>query len=266
MSARDDVISPAETACSASSRSGSISTTTDSPYFMMTGTDLQYDQHSSEEELEVINNTPKETFRKYKGGVQSGAASAAAQSAAPPEKRKWSATQCGTGEEGVGAEPDPDRLASPFTANLSVAENDENAAGAYNAVCSVTAMTAAASSDEEALRSPDALPAPVRFRTSPPLEALKPRRAEARLRGLPPLAALGARACSCCAPQPPNTPNNHHLLPYDVSPRKRSRHSRRHMQRPCLDFDKMQQLKVRAVTAWRHGGAEHGGELSVFCW
>lgn len=47
-----------------------------------------------------------------------------------------------------------------------------------------------------------------------------------------------------------------------ISPKKRYRQSRvHHIQRPCLDFEKMQQLKTRAVTSWRHGG-----ELSLFCW
>lgn len=50
MAARDAMISPADTGCSVSSGSTSA---TDSPYFMMTGADLHYDQHSSEEELEV---------------------------------------------------------------------------------------------------------------------------------------------------------------------------------------------------------------------
>lgn len=86
-----------------------------------------------------------------------------------------------------------------------------------------------------------------------------------------------------------------------VSPRRRPpRHAPQRLQRPhrpCLDFDKMQQvnfipiiilsiseictymndkanncifffllkLKARSVTAWRHNN-EHTGELSVFCW
>jgi len=33
--------------------------------------------------------------------------------------------------------------------------------------------------------------------------------------------------------------------------------------RPCLDFEKMQQLKMQNITSWRGGG---GGELSLFCW
>lgn len=54
-----------------------------------------------------------------------------------------------------------------------------------------------------------------------------------------------------------------------VSPRRRqSRHQQQRVprpHRPCLDFDKMQQLKARSVTTWRHSN-EHSGELSVFCW
>ncbi|KAL0831665.1 hypothetical protein ABMA28_002437 [Loxostege sticticalis] len=82
---------------------------------------------------------------------------------------------------------------------------------------------------------------PVRFRTSPPLEALKPRR---------------AGACGCAGERAPPSPRRRRMpLPPP----------RRH--RPALDFDKMQQLKVGGggVRSWRGvGGA--GGELSVFCW
>ncbi|XP_045768915.1 uncharacterized protein LOC123869879 isoform X3 [Maniola jurtina] len=82
---------------------------------------------------------------------------------------------------------------------------------------------------------------PVRFRTSPPLEALKPRR---------------AGECGCAGRAP-------------CSPRRRRLPlppPRRH--RPALDFDKMQQLKVGGggVRSWRAVGGAHGGELSVFCW
>uniref|UniRef100_A0A182JJZ7 Uncharacterized protein n=1 Tax=Anopheles atroparvus TaxID=41427 RepID=A0A182JJZ7_ANOAO len=55
-----------------------------------------------------------------------------------------------------------------------------------------------------------------------------------------------------------------------VSPRRRQSRHQQHQRlqrphRPCLDFDKMQQLKARSVTTWRHSN-EHSGELSVFCW
>ncbi|XP_047994841.1 uncharacterized protein LOC125233021 isoform X3 [Leguminivora glycinivorella] len=88
---------------------------------------------------------------------------------------------------------------------------------------------------------------PVRFRTSPPLEALKPRRA-------------GAGAGCACAARAPGSPRRRRAA---LPP------PRRH--RPALDFDKMQQLKVGGVRSWRGVGSHahahaHGGELSVFCW
>ncbi|XP_054262233.1 uncharacterized protein LOC128986113 isoform X2 [Macrosteles quadrilineatus] len=94
------------------------------------------------------------------------------------------------------------------------------------------------SSDEEVQGLLATMSPPVQFRTSPPRHAHRP----------------GHRSLS-----PP--PKLFHYVP---SPRKRHRHTAA-IQRPCLDFEKMQQLKARAVTAWRHSG-EHGGELSVFCW
>lgn len=47
------------------------------------------------------------------------------------------------------------------------------------------------------------------------------------------------------------------------SPNKRQRATPRphNIQRPCLDFEKMQQIKTRVVTSWRQGT-----ELSLFCW
>ncbi|KAJ0175886.1 hypothetical protein K1T71_009045 [Dendrolimus kikuchii] len=93
---------------------------------------------------------------------------------------------------------------------------------------------------------------PVRFRTSPPLEALKPRRA-----GVCACAGRGISGAGVVGERAP------------VSPRRRRTPlppPRRH--RPALDFDKMQQLKVGGggVRSWRAVGGAHGGELSVFCW
>lgn len=69
---------------------------------------------------------------------------------------------------------------------------------------------------------------PVQFRTSPPVEALKPG-------GRTPMGGRGVRSMS----PPPK------LLHYEVSPRKRSRHAKHsHVQRPYLDFEKMQQVSV----------------------
>jgi hypothetical protein len=97
----------------------------------------------------------------------------------------------------------------------------------------------------------------------------------------------------------PQQPQSLINIPMDVrstSPptKKKSRHHHptatqrlQRSYRPCLDFDKMQQvsnpicqsitqqisqtvffyfqLKARSVTTWRHSN-EHAGELSVFCW
>ncbi|CAK1540829.1 unnamed protein product [Leptosia nina] len=90
---------------------------------------------------------------------------------------------------------------------------------------------------------------PVRFRTSPPLEALKPRRSVS--------GAADACGCSPRAAARPPSPRRRRMPPPPP---------RRH--RPALDFDKMQQLKVGGggVRSWRAVGGAHGGELSVFCW
>lgn len=53
-----------------------------------------------------------------------------------------------------------------------------------------------------------------------------------------------------------------------MSPRRRpprTHHAPQRLQRPhrpCLDFDKMQQINTRSVTSWHN--PEHTGELSVF--
>lgn len=85
---------------------------------------------------------------------------------------------------------------------------------------------------------------PVQFRTSPPLEALKP---AGQLHVLSSLSSssisnsgittnIGAVKGRSLSPPPK-------LLHCELSPRKRSRHARHsHVQRPCLDFEKMQQV------------------------
>ncbi|XP_059095028.1 uncharacterized protein LOC131889842 [Tigriopus californicus] len=56
---------------------------------------------------------------------------------------------------------------------------------------------------------------------------------------------------------------NGRYQPPSPNKRHRSRTPRpQHMQRPCLDFEKMQQIKTRVVTSWR----PQGTELSLFCW
>lgn len=96
------------------------------------------------------------------------------------------------------------------------------------------------SSDDE-LHVLSATPTPLQFRSSPPADAHRP--------------GSQSPPAKLFHPSSQGTQGS--------SPRKRHRHAPRahHIQRPCLDFEKMQQLKTRAVTTWRHGG-----ELSLYCW
>lgn len=123
-------------------------------------------------------------------------------------------------------------------------------------------------------------PTPVQFSTSPPVDVHKPRRS---LSPPPKLFGFSGTQTETGQAIPEIRPRSSSglgiyssslgdlsRLEYEalerrgkktISPRKRSRTSRvQHIQRPCLDFEKMQQLRARAVS-WRHGG-----ELSLFCW
>lgn len=155
-----------------------------------------------------------------------------------PEKRKWSQVTLEASSAGAGARSEQGFAQSStnrchlssqsvFTsAGVAVRRND----------------LSSGSSDEEVQ---GLLATPVQFRTSPPRGAHRPGRSFS---------------------PPPKL--FHYATGQNSSPRKRHRHATPHahaIQRPCLDFEKMQQLKARAVTAWRHSG-DHGGELSVFCW
>ncbi|XP_067009560.1 uncharacterized protein Reph isoform X2 [Anabrus simplex] len=206
-----------------------------SPYFLDSAlpsdSDHNYDHHSSEEELEVINSPSN-------CAAAASAAAAAASAAVPkmtaacssvtavlPEKRKWSAVEA---------------VVQVGSAAVLIADGHHS--------------SGASSSDEEVQGLLAAMNTPVQFRSSPPLDAHKPGRS---LSPPPKLFHYGGAGIA----------GGH---PAEASPRKRHRHTPRphHIQRPCLDFEKMQQLKARAVTAWRHSGDHggHGGELSVFCW
>lgn len=189
-----------------------------------------HDPHSSEEELEVINSNPKlerTTPRPLR-----------AASVCLPEKRKWS--QVGDHHR---YRPENEENMSQFS-NLSP---PSSCSPHWKACEDGPVIEHSGSSDDEVHNLLASRTTPVRFRTSPPLEAVKPGRRSVPTKG---------RSIS----PPPK------LLHYEVSPRKRSKHGRHsHLQRPYLDFEKMQQLKARSVTAWRPSG-EHTGELSVFCW
>lgn len=113
-------------------------------------------------------------------------------------------------------------------------------------------------------------PAPVQFSTQPPLDVHKPRRSLSpppKLFGFSQLSVVRQDSASGRLGNYSSSLGDLSRIESRVSckktisPRKKSRTSRvHHIQRPCLDFEKMQQLRARAVS-WRHGG-----ELSLFCW
>jgi len=113
-------------------------------------------------------------------------------------------------------------------------------------------------------------PAPVQFSTSPPVDVHKPRRSLSpppKLFGFSQLSVVRQETATARLGNYSSSLGDLSRIETRVSckktisPRKKSRTSRvHHIQRPCLDFEKMQQLRARAVS-WRHGG-----ELSLFCW
>ncbi|XP_044731927.1 autism susceptibility gene 2 protein isoform X2 [Chrysoperla carnea] len=267
MSEQRSSVSPADTGCSGGSPPPSM--------------DTFHDPHSSEEELEVINS-PKQS--RPPRPVR-------AASVCLPEKRKWSqinsdytnTTPFMLHHTSFGSS------SGTSTGAFNTAENEENMShygnispreisspmspygklhGSTPDETPIPGTEHSGSSDDEVHHLLHAsMSTPVQFRTSPPLEALKP---AGQLHVLSSLSSssisnsgittnIGAVKGRSLSPPPK-------LLHCELSPRKRSRHARHsHVQRPCLDFEKMQQLKARGVTAWRHNG-DHGGELSVFCW
>lgn len=98
----------------------------------------------------------------------------------------------------------------------------------WSQVAALLAVEAASSSDDEVQGLLAAMATPVRFRTWPPLDAHKPGRSLSPPPKLFHYAGAGAAAGG------------------DASPRKRHRHTPRasHIQRPCLDFEKMQQVRL----------------------
>lgn len=170
------------------------SATPASPYFLDSAlpsdSDLNYDHHSSEEELEVINSTIPQEPRQPPPRSQSAST--------VPEKRKWSQV------------------------TRSVTPLDDSPAGEI-----LIPPSSGSSGDEEVQGLLAAMATPVRFRTSPPRDAHKP----------------GQRSFS-----PPLK-----LFHLDVSPRKRHRQGTsrpHHIQRPCLDFEKMQQVRISSSVSF----------------
>ncbi|XP_050513858.1 uncharacterized protein LOC114338545 isoform X1 [Diabrotica virgifera virgifera] len=180
----------------------------------------QHDAHSSEEELEVINSNSK--MRRSTAPPRPLRAA----SVCLAEKRKWS--QIGDAQN---------RRYTP--------ENEENMSHYSNlspSPCSPFHIKCCSedgghhiehsgSSDDEVHHFLYTRATPVQFRTSPPLEAVKPERRS--------IVTSKGRSTS-----PPAK-----LLHYEDSPRKRTKHMKHaHIQRPYLDFEKMQQGADVVVT------------------
>ena len=242
-----------------------------SPYFLDSAlpsdSDHNYDHHSSEEELEVINN-PSNCAAVGSSVKESLTCRSGSVSSVMPEKRKWSQITGGS----TCSLSNTCHLPTHSSGRVTIAETYSFVHGGSScnvalggggaggrASVAVVATTPAAdqssgSSDEE-VQGLLAMATPVQFRTSPPLDAHKPGRSQS-----PPskLFHYGGNASAAAA--------------LEVSPRKKHRHTPRahNIQRPCLDFEKMQQVSNKStVTAirWRwverrvicacglHGGA-----------
>jgi len=228
--------------------------------------------HSSEEELEEIN-TNKKTYLEPERDC----------------KRKWTdLSQSDASCESDTEFEDPElRLELCDRRHVVINGERSTSTSAGSSSCDTP------SGDEESnLNSSSAGPEPVQFSTSPPVDVHKPRRSLSP----PPFGFtnqprhMGGATSHLPHSISSNLPRSTSKLgnlssslgdlndltriesetlerrnKKTISPRKKSRTSRvHHIQRPCLDFEKMQQLRARAVInkiSWRHGG-----ELSLFCW
>jgi len=225
--------------------------------------------HSSEEELEEIITACKQPLYLALDSRDN--------------KRKWKDLS----QSETSCESDADGLEdSELRPQLEVGQEEERSTStsAGSSSCDTP------SGDEEVSHNQ---PTPLQFSTCPPVDVHKPRRSLSPPPGWPPrslspssspkLAAsveqsptIGNLSCSlgdlppCLMSTGEESSSRrraavssccYSLTKKTISPRKRSRTSRvQHIQRPCLDFEKMQQLRAHAVS-WRHGG-----ELSLFCW
>lgn len=222
-------------------------TPTSSPYFLDSALpsdcDLTYDHHSSEEELEVINSgitscdTPKGVASSPFGNRCRSVSSAL------PEKRKWS--------DAMDSES-PGELVSlchrsrvRISSRRQTCSSDENMYSEDNSTASarklVSGCSSGASSDDETTPSgafaPIAPSTPVNFSRSPPLNAHKP----PTIRSLsPPLKMLNCDSSAVDQQRSQNVMSPRYKR-HRHTPTQRSQHAH-NIQRPCLDFEKMQQV------------------------
>merc|ERR1719436_1041690 len=229
------------------------------------------DNHSSEEELEDIIGSGGKKAVYGVSSIKTGSSS----SSTNTEKRKWSEVNSSSGDEAG-------RTSQCVFRAGSGSSGDEEVSGLMLAGGTGSSYT------------------PVQFCTSPPLDVYKPRKSQspppklfhmASQSGPPRQHSLdggrgreGQRPSGAFLPRRLLRPVEYSSLPArqdsgDLrggqeeaepgeeaghrSPNKRHRSTPKphNIQRPCLDFEKMQQIKTKVVTSWRQGT-----ELSLFCW
>ncbi|KAK4036277.1 uncharacterized protein LOC116928548 [Daphnia magna] len=259
------------------------------------------DQHSSEEELECINGaeeestthdlltTPQATsgtalrfgpsafgpprFCPNQHNQQHPARPGKVASLQGPEKRKWGQVNHRRTPNGSVSDRMKTRPRSAVLLHHTTGSEVIGCLEPERSISSVTFDCSASSDDEvQSLVGAQDSPLPLEFRTSPPEGAHRPTRSLSP----PPKFFLADCRQDLAAPSAAaamSTPAQHAEPPAALSvangnniasPRKRHRHAHRshhQIQRPCLDFEKMQQMKNRSVSTWRHDG-----ELSLFCW
>ncbi|XKL63647.1 hypothetical protein PGB90_006011 [Kerria lacca] len=222
-----------------------VMTPNSSPYFLDSALpsdcDLTYDHHSSEEELEVINGKGSCDTTKRVGRSPFGSRCRSVSSVLP-EKRKWSDAMDAEsqGESLISCNPSRVRISTRrhTSSNENVCLGEEPSITSHKFVSS---CSSGASSDDETAPNgafaPIAPSTPVNFCKSPPLNAHKP----PTLRSLsPPLKMLNCDTASEEQQRSQNVSSprykRHRLTPTI----QRTQHAH-NIQRPCLDFEKMQQ-------------------------
>lgn len=200
---------------SSSSGRSSAATPGPSPYFLDSALPSDCDQHSSEEELEVINSNPEVALLQQVDELL------------PTPDDPDEANSCGVPENSAAA-------AAASASSLARKRcRSASEAGCGNTV----AVSWSGSSDDEVQGLMSTRPMPLKFCASPPSHVHKP--GQCTVSASPPLKLVHL------------SPRQSVSLP-NTSPRKRHRqrhHPTRNVQRPCLDFEKMQQVRCRVPAA-----------------
>lgn len=229
-----------------------------SPYFLDSAlpsdSDHNYDHHSSEEELEVINSHVNLHHRSHHHhhhrkhstsacGVPAGVPALCDTAATPTAGASTTVSTAPTTRDPTSVYPEKRKWSQVVTTTTPTISNESSLLLLSPVVLTVngtngsTRVESSGSSDEEVQGLMAAMATPVEFRTSPPLDAHKPGHKPVRSLSPPP-------KLFHYSPTPLTASASASTL--DVSPRKRHHRSTpraHHIQRPCLDFEKMQQVR-----------------------